>query len=247
VSREAIAVALHDLFITAPGTALRREDEKKVHELEGLLPEIARALGASKRARVLVDAAAGKAYAGILAVRLLGLGAHVRVIAIEHNHARNADARDAAASAGIELETRAGDVADPSLWPDAPDVVVALHACGDASDAIIDNAARARAKKLLLVPCCTGKSIAARARAVTKADALGLPEHAEVRARFYQALVDAERTLALEAAGYPVEVVAFVPSTVTPHNLLWRAVRDGEPRHAERAREQLEKLRATPR
>jgi hypothetical protein len=44
-------------------------------------------------------------------------------------------------------------------------------------------------------------------------------------------------TLYLEAAGYATEVVAFVPPTVTPHNLLWRArLTDEAVRMAEAAR-----------
>ena len=50
-----------------------------------------------------------------------------------------------------------------------------------------------------------------------------------MRRRFIQAMVDAERTRRLEAAGYETEVVEFVGATVTPHNLLWRARRVGEP------------------
>ena len=56
--------------------------------------------------------------------------------------------------------------------------------------------------------------------------------------------IDAERTLRLEAAGYATEVVPFVPPTVTPHNLLWRARRVGEPRAMADAAERLERLRA---
>jgi hypothetical protein len=55
-------------------------------------------------------------------------------------------------------------------------------------------------------------------------------------------MVDSERTLALEAAGYETTVVPFVPPTVTPHNLLWRARRVGEPRHMAAAAEKLERM-----
>jgi hypothetical protein len=55
-------------------------------------------------------------------------------------------------------------------------------------------------------------------------------------------MVDAERTWRLEAAGYETEVVEFVPPTVTPHNLLWRARLVGEPRRMKAAQQELEKL-----
>ena len=58
---------------------------------------------------------------------------------------------------------------------------------------------------------------------------LGIPRQAAVRRRFVQSIVDAERTLRLEAAGYETETVEFVPPTVTPHNVLFRARKVGEP------------------
>jgi hypothetical protein len=142
---------------------------------------------------------------------------------------------DGDADAGLEFSVREADVADPGAWPAAPDLVVALHACGPASDIILDQAVASRARHLLLVPCCTSSNVAASALAARKADALGLPRHAEVRRRFIQAIVDAERTLRLEAAGYETVVVSFVPPTVTPHHLLWRARRVEEPSRMERA------------
>ena len=76
------------------------------------------------------------------------------------------------------------------------------------------------------------------------ADRLGISRQAEVRRRFVQSVVDSRRTLRLEAAGYEVTVTAFVPPTVTPHNLLWRARRVGEPRRMEQAAERLRRLPA---
>jgi hypothetical protein len=55
-------------------------------------------------------------------------------------------------------------------------------------------------------------------------------------------MVSAARTLRLEAAGYQTEVVELVPPTVTPHNLLWRARRVGEPVRMAEARAALARL-----
>jgi hypothetical protein len=63
-----------------------------------------------------------------------------------------------------------------------------------------------------------------------------------VRRRFVQAMVEAERTLALEAAGYDTIIAPFSPETVTPHNLVWRARRAGEPRRMRAAAAQLAAL-----
>jgi hypothetical protein len=108
---------------------------------------------------------------------------------------------------------------------------------------IIDQSLAVRARALLLVPCCTSKDVAAAALAQRRADQLGMPRHAEVRRRFIQSIVDAERTLRLEAAGWQTTVVSFVAPTVTPHNLLWRAERVGEPGRMAEAADRLARLR----
>jgi hypothetical protein len=117
--------------------------------------------------------------------------------------------------------------------------VIALHACGPATDAIIDRAIASQARTLLIVPCCTGTRTGGGAAADRAAKALGIPRHAPVRRRFHQALVDAERTLRLEAAGYETEVVELCGATVTPENLLWRARRVGEAGRVARAQRDL--------
>src|SRR5512138_1890579 len=81
-----IAATLHRLYIGAPEASLRKEDRKKTVELAGMLAEIERALGAvtSTRTVHVVDAAAGKAYVGLLAAELLlakgGRQAHITLI-----------------------------------------------------------------------------------------------------------------------------------------------------------------------
>jgi hypothetical protein len=222
---------LDRLFIAAEGATLRREDRRKAVEVAAMLGEIRMAANRLSRRSplILVDAAAGKSYVGLLAARLVlePAGRTARVITIEGDPDRVRSSRRAVDCLGcsIPIECRVGDVADPASWPEQPSIVAALHACGPASDAVIEHGVRSRAKVLLVVPCCTSKAIAASARAVAEAGRLHIPHQAPVRRRFIQAWVDAERTRALEAAGYETEVVEFVPATVTPHNLLWRARR----------------------
>jgi hypothetical protein len=134
-------------------------------------------------------------------------------------------------------------VAQASAWPASPDVVVGLHACGAASDAILDAAVAVDARYLLVVPCCYAAAVAFSPTAEARADALGVPRHAEVRRRVVMSLIDAERTLRLEAAGWETTVAALVPPTVTPHNLMWRARRMREPNRMREAAQQLRALR----
>jgi hypothetical protein len=241
------------LYVAAEGATLRREDRRKAVEVAALLAEIARAARGGRGLLTLVDAAAGKAYVGLLAAKLVlePAGRPARVLALEREPRRAAVAASiaanlvATASSPVTFECRTGDVDDAEAWPAQPDVVVALHACGPASDAVLDRAVAARARHLLLVPCCTGDKVAAAPLAGARAMQAGIPRHAPVRRRFLQAVVDAERTLRLEAAGYQTEVVDLVPPTVTPENLLWRARRVGEPHRMAEAREALVRLRRT--
>jgi hypothetical protein len=232
------------LYIAADGAGLRKEDYRKAEEVSAMLDEIERAVGRFSRRSplVLVDAAAGKSYVGLLAAKLVLEPAQVpaTVVTIERDAARVALGRRAVErlQTSIPIDCRAADVTDTAAWPATPSIVVALHACGAAADAIIGQAVAVRARELLLVPCCTSRAVDAALRAEATAVSLGIPRHAPVRRRFIQAMVDAERTWRLEAEGYETEVVEFVGATVTPHNLLWRSRRVCEPTRMAGARRQ---------
>ncbi len=239
---------LDRLFIAADGARLREEDKRKAREVAAVLEEVERAANrlSRKTPLALVDAAAGKSYVGLLAAKLVfePAGRQARILAIEKDAHRVEVSRRALErlDSPVPVECLAADVSTDSCWPANPSIVVALHACGPAADIILDRAAAAGARTLLLIPCCTSSRVAASARARQRANRLGIPSQAPVRRRFIQAMVDAERTWRLQAAGYETEVVEFVPPTVTPHNLLWRARLVREPRRSEAARRALNLL-----
>ncbi len=239
---------LDRLYIAAVGAGLRDEDRRKAREVAAMLDELERAVGRFSRRSpfVLVDAAAGKSYVGLLAAKLVlePMGIEAKVVTIERDEGRAEIARAAIARLGssIAIECRAADVADAGAWPVEPSIVTALHACGPAADAVIDCAVAVRARELLLVPCCTSRGVDAAVRAEACAAWFGIPRHAPVRRRFIQSVVDAERTWRLEASGYETEVVELVGATVTPHNLLWRARRVGEPTRMAAAGQSLARL-----
>jgi hypothetical protein len=248
ISIQEVEFWLDRLFIAADGAGLRKEDRKKAQEVAAVLSEVEREAGRfSKRASlVLVDAAAGKSYVGLLSAKLVfePSGRQATVITIEKDSRRADASRRALAllDTGISVECRTAGVETDSAWPERISIVTALHACGSAADAIIDRSVSVGARVLLAAPCCTSKAVAAAARARDRADELGIPRHAPVRRRFIQVMVDAERTWRLEAAGYETEVVEFVAPSVTPHNLLWRARLVREPRRSEAAQRALARI-----
>lgn len=235
VSVADVVAWLERLFVAAEGASLRDEDRRKAVQVSAVLEEVARAMRrvARRERLVLVDAAAGKSYVGLLAARLLlePSGRDAAVVTLEERPDRVAASRAAVARLGtrIPIDCRVARVDDLAAWPETPAIVVALHACGAAADAIIDAATARLARHLLLAPCCTSGAVAGMSEACAAAERLGIPRQAPVRRRFLQALVDAARTRRLEAAGYEVEVVEFVGATVTPHNLLWRCRRGRRP------------------
>ncbi len=238
-----IEAILHRLYIGDPTAALRDEDRQKARELAVVLDEIERL---APRSGTLVDAAAGKGAVGLVALATVLDPEAWHLVSIERDPARIDALRRSASD--LAVDAHACDVADPSVWPEEPAMVVALHACGLATDAVIDRAIAARARHLLLVPCCYG-GFATHADAARPtdpyahawADDIGV-RSGVLRASLARTLTDTERTLRLEAGGYETTVIDAIPASVTPFGRLWRARRVHEPVRMARAREDLERL-----
>lgn len=232
VTVEEVESWLFRRFIQAPGANLRLEDKKKAIEVAAFVSEIERL--APPGDLTLVDAAAGKGYIGLLAAERLP---RARVTFIERNGRVLDQAAAAAREAGIA--DRCTFVTDDAGtgWPAEPSMALALHACGPAADTILAAAVAARARRILVVPCC----IPTFKRWERVADELGV-KSAALRRPLIDSLIGSERTLRLEAAGYATDIVPFVRPTVTPHNLLWRARKLGDPTRAAAAAARLAEL-----
>jgi hypothetical protein len=214
--------ALARAYVGGETRFLRKEDRQKAKEIAALLAELGRIVptssGSRKRARSpirVVDACSGKATAGVLFAHFATVPVELTVIERDPKLAKRA--REGAANLGVACNVIEGDISDAALWPANPDIVIAMHACGVATDFALDRAIAAHAKRIFSIPCCYGS------KDHPLADELGLLKHGAVRVRFSRAMIDAERTARLEAAGYETEVVDLVEPTVTPFNLLWRA------------------------
>ncbi len=238
ISVDEVRGVVHRLFIACSHASLRKEDEQKSQELAALLSRLSRI----KKGAHLVDAAAGKSSVGLVAAELLPIG---KLTVLERD-ARRVEACRAAQqrmTRSLPIDVRHADVADPSAWPEAPDAVVALHACGSAADLVIDRAIRSRARFVFVVPCCYGESIPFAARAASVVAEMGFVADDLLRRRIGASLVDMERKLRLEAAGYETELDEFVGATVTPHNLIFSARYTGADVRIRRAEARLAALR----
>lgn len=230
---------MHRLFIACPDASLRKEDEQKSKELAALLSRLSRLRNGAH----LVDAAAGKSAVGLVAAELLPI-ASLTVLERDADRVRACLDAQRRMRRTLRIDVRHADVADASAWPEAPDAVVALHACGPAADLVIDRAIASHARRLFLVPCCYGAALPFFARADAAVDAIGFVGDDLIRRRMRASFIDLERKLRLEAAGYETELDELVGATVTPHNLLFSARWTGTARRIDHARARLAELGA---
>jgi SAM-dependent methyltransferase len=195
----------------------------------------------------VVDLGCGNAYLTFAAHRYLshvrGLPVHttgvdVKAQSREHN-------LTVAASLGLagDMEFVQGDIGSAEL-DEAPDVVLALHACDTATDDALARAVTWNAGLVLAAPCCHHDVAAQLRRAPTPPPYALLTRSGILRERFADTLTDAVRAAVLRLVGYRVEVIEFVDSKHTPRNTLLRAVRTGSPPSPE-GRSELEELTRT--
>jgi SAM-dependent methyltransferase len=146
-------------------------------------------------------------------------GVDVRQQSADHNNA-------IAARLGMAAEFLVGDINGAEL-EQAPDVVLALHACDTATDDALARAVGWQAPLVLAAPCCHHDIAAQLRRSPTPAPYSMLTRHGILRERFADTLTDAVRASLLRLQGYRVDVMQFVESKHTPRNTLLRAVRTG--------------------
>lgn len=166
----------------------------------------------------VVDMGCGKGYLTFAAWHLFRrvLKLEARVLGVDAQPGVIASCEEARRRVGAEgLAFRAGSILDVEL--PRPDVLLALHACNDATDHALRRGVEAGARLIVVAPCCH-KDL----RRI-----LGAPEplaplldHGLFKGQFADWLTDGLRALALEAAGYRVKVAEFVAPEHTPKNTL---------------------------
>lgn len=101
-----------------------------------------------------------------------------------------------------------------------PDLVLSLHACDTATDAVLEKAVAWKTPVILSTPCCQHELN----------HRLNCPEidfiarHSMLRQKFCEAATDALRLLLLEANGYSVSALELIDPDETPKNILLRGI-----------------------
>lgn len=116
-----------------------------------------------------------------------------------------------------------------------PHMVISLHACDTATDAVLDVAMRTRAQIILSTPCCH-HDMNRRLNCPTLAF---IGERPLLRQKFCDAATDALRLLRLDAMGYKTDATELIDPEDTPKNILLRGFL--RPRFDRRKPEAIEK------
>lgn len=108
--------------------------------------------------------------------------------------------------------------------PKAVDLVISLHACDTATDAVLSRAIEANAHAIIAVPCCQHEFYSK----IDHPDLKLLLKHGILKERFAALATDAARAALLESKGYATQVLEFIDTEHTPKNLMIRAIKSNQ-------------------
>lgn len=104
------------------------------------------------------------------------------------------------------------------------DIVVSLHACDIATDAVLQAAVKSHAQVILAVPCCHQEI----AKQLVSNELKWMLKFGLMKERFAALVTDSLRANFLENQGYQTEILEFVNYENTPKNVMIRAIYSGK-------------------
>jgi SAM-dependent methyltransferase len=201
-----------------------RQIEKFAELLSGLIEETGFPENGPIR---VVDMGAGKGYLTFATAALLGPRATVRGIELRPALVELCNRIAAEHGLGDRLSFAAGTIADTPLT--GCDVLIALHACDTATDDALARGLAARARLVVVAPCCQKEVRPQLTPPPVLAAAL---RHGIFQERHAEFVTDALRAELLEWQGYRTKVFEFISTEHTAKNLMIAAIKSRTPGEA---------------
>lgn len=133
-----------------------------------------------------------------------------------------ADCSKIASDLGFDgLEFIQGDVNEYET-DTPPSLVISLHACDVATDAVLCKASKWQADVILSTPCCHHELN----HVINCPELEFIAQHSMLRQKLCDAATDALRLLRLEAEGYSTSTVELIDPNETPKNVMLKAIRN---------------------
>ncbi|CAH1982946.1 unnamed protein product [Acanthoscelides obtectus] len=215
------------------GALPEKRANRKCEQLENLAKAVIKMAG--DKQQTIVDFCSGSGHVGILIAVLLP---KCRVFLVENKEQSLSRARDRIASLGLNNVTIVQSNLDYFIG--SFDIGVALHACGVATDLVVDKCLSSKAH-FVVCPCCYGgikncvgvsypRSATYRDLGITHEDYLVLAHSADQthgedngktkQGYFCMDLVDTDRKKYAESCGYDVHLGKLQPTHCTNKNNL---------------------------
>jgi SAM-dependent methyltransferase len=99
------------------------------------------------------------------------------------------------------------------------DITYCLHACDNATDETIAKGILTNSRFIIAVPCCQREI----SQKIKNHSLKAMTQFPRIKEQLCNLITDSMRALVLTAAGYKVDIFEFIPSRITPKNLMLRA------------------------
>lgn len=196
----------------------------------------------TKRTLTIVDCASGRSYLSFITNYYLlnVLNRKVNFICIDYNEHVIKQSKTAAESLGFDnMKFICDDIFNIKL-NNKPDIIYSLHACNTATDMTIAMGISEQAKYIMTVSCCQHF---VRAN-IKKHPLTSISRYGVYKERIADMVSDTMRSLILEEAGYQLTLFDYVPASVTPKNIMIRAIKGSfNEKRSKQARNEYNKLK----
>lgn len=214
---------------------------RQINRFLELLSDVVPTLG-NDHVPVIYDLCCGKSYLTFAVYYYFTaiLGREVHMYGVDLKPDVVSYCTEVAARQGFDkLRFTCGDVSkyDP---PEPCDLVISLHACNIATDIVLFNAIRWRARAILSTPCCHHEMAEQLPRRADNTHPLRneldfILKSPILKQKFCDIATDALRSKRLESCGYSVETLELIDPDETPKNVMIRARLLDDPNPAELA------------